>query len=207
MTRVVVVGSLSDSGLRGLSGRPALIVTGDDYPPVRHLGANVVGMGTGALSVCDLGHAAIVVAAADGEQAGRTIAKNNRWRTALVILLPGHAKAVRLRDAIEVARGEGKRVSIVEIVSATCLELAVENGGVIGIPEAGVRSFLAAPESAAPSVPTEGPGLPHPDAPPAHNSMVVPPDPPASPPSDPPAPDPESPKKSRKRAKPAEPSE
>jgi len=197
VTRVVVVGNLRDPGLRELSGRPALIVTGDDYPPVRHLGANVVGMGTGALSVRDLGHAAIVVAAADGEQAGRTLAKNNRWRTALLVLLPGHAKAIRLRDAVAVAEREGKRVSIVELVATTCLELGVENGEVIGIPESGVRGFLAAPESSAPSVPTEGPGQPHPDAPPAHNSMVVPPDPPTEPESA----EPEQPaKKPRKRS-------
>lgn len=171
---VVVVGTLRDPGLAKVGSRPRLIVTGDDAPPARHLGANVVGMGVGALSVVDLGHGSFVVAAADGELAGRALAKSDRWRVALVVLGRGQTKAVRLRDVAAAASQDGRRVVVVELVPGMCLELGFLDGSVVGIPEIGIRSWLTPETPEAPSAPTEGPGTPHPDAPPALHSMVVP---------------------------------
>lgn len=177
MTKVVIVESLRDPGLRSLSGRPSLIVTAHDYPPPRHLGANVVGMGVGACHVAELGNACVVVVATDGEQAGRVLVRSNRWRTALVVLPKGEERtALRLGDAQREAVATGKHVTVLEMEPTMCLELAFEDGAIVGLPAAGVRGFLSPPVVEAPSVPSEGPGLVHPEAPPATFSMIAPPD-------------------------------
>lgn len=190
MIRVVVTASLRDPMLKELSGRPALIVAGEDAPPVRFLGANTVGMGVGALAVRYLGNSALVVAAADGEQAGRALAKDHRWRLALVVLLPRQSGAVRLQQVAAEAEASGRKVVVVELVDGLCLELGIVNNEIQGFPASGIRAVLSESPAEAPSVPSEGPGTPHPSASPALHSMVVPDEWQEIPPLDPPAPDP-----------------
>ena len=172
--RIGIIGSLRDRDA-GRLRRVEILVTAQASPPARAFGSPVAGVPPSGATETRIGPLA-VIAGVDGPSLARLVKRADRKPVVLVVGPRGTAGDEALLVEVEARRARGLTVEVVEVSPSTCLELAVENRAIVGIPAPGVaRSFLpAAPGHAVTGAPPArergdlspfSPAVFHPDTP------------------------------------------